>query len=202
LIGLWVSTWILFSAPAEASILVKSIWVFTAHAFARSLFSTLLGVSNVVYMVRAFNNEQAYIKINSIGSLIVVSFTVVFNLVFPMLQAEIIFDAQGWSRMVGFIAIPMTIIGMMRFIFIKEDKNIDAHAAKVNFKDVIAVLKHNKYIYLVAFAIFAQAVFVGKGLASYYYIYVVGNLAVFGPISLVGVFAMFSLLFYPALLKK
>ena len=79
-----------------------------------------MNAAGTPYMVRAFNNEQAYIKLNSIGGLITTFGVIIFNVIFPMFYAKIIFDASGWGKLVGTIAIPLCIIGLLRFFFIPE----------------------------------------------------------------------------------
>jgi Na+/melibiose symporter-like transporter len=202
LIGLWVTTWLSFSVPAEAAIVVKSVWVVLAYTFTQSIFLTFLNASDTVYMVRAFNNEQAYIKLSSFGGLITTTCVVIFNVISPMLQARVLYNAAGWSRMVLFISMPMAIIGMMRFIFIKEDKTVDTNTEKVNLKNILAVLRHNKNIYPIAFAWFSYNLFGNMGIVGYYFIYIVGSLEISGVMTVFAAIAMLTLPLFPALLKK
>ncbi len=203
ILGLWLTTWLLFSVPEGASMVVKCVWIFIAYAMAQSVFATLLNANQNVYMVRAFRTEESYVKLNSLGGLIVTIGVMIFNVIFPIFEAKIIYSASGWSRLIGFIAVPLAIIGMMRFLFIKEREDVVIDKVeKVNLKDVAAVLKNNKYIYLVAVILFISAVSGSMGIGNYYFLYIVGNVEISGVMGLFGVLAMVTMAFYPKLMKK
>lgn len=206
IIGLWLATWLVFSVPENAVLPVKCIWIFVCYAMAQSVFTTFLNANVMVYMVRAFNSEKAYVTLNSIGGLIVTFGVVVFNIIFPMFEAKIISSASGWSRLVLAMAVPLAILGLLRFLFIKEDKNVDALPGElvetVNFKDVIVVLKTNKYIYIVAFLLFVNAIISSMGITNYYFLYIVNNVGLMGVMSLLSIFPMITMLLYPLILKK
>lgn len=202
-IGLWLTTWLLFSAPEGATTTVKYVWVFVCYVMSQTIFTTLLNANQTVYMVRAFKGEQQYVFLNSIGGLITTFGVIVFNVVFPIFEAKIIYSAPGWSKLIGAIAIPLTIIGLMRFFFVKEDEAAEAvESEKIKRSDIMLVLKNNKQIYVVAMMMFISAVLASLGVSNYYYLYVVKNVEISGVMSLLGVAAMISLVFYPMIMKK
>lgn len=105
------------------------------------------------------------------------------------------------------IAIPLALIGMMRFIFIKETvdvdaKNEDGTKEKVNFGDVKKVLTKNPYIYIVALILFVSNFVTNMGVNVYYFTYVAENLDLFGMISAVQILAIPAVIVFPALIKK
>lgn len=203
ILGLWLFTWLLFTVPASLSTPVKCAWIFICYALCQSVFRTFLTAAGTPYMVRAFNNEQKYVKISSLGGLLTTCVIMVFNVITPMLYANIISDAAGWSRLIGFFAIPMTIIGMLRFFFIPEKYVVeDTKEQRATFKEVLSLLKGNKYIYIIAILQIAVGMAGSLGVAGYYFLYIVGNVAISGVISLFSIVAMLSLIFYPMLLKK
>lgn len=150
IIGLWVATWAVFSVPTSLSTVAKCVWVVVAYTMAQSVFNTLLNANNTAYMVRAFNSQQTYVKLSSIGGLVTVAGVAVFNVVFPTMMANAGTDAGKWSHMILMLAAPLAIIGILRFFFVPEKYDVDAGSASVNFKEVITLLKTNKYIYFVA----------------------------------------------------
>lgn len=203
ILGLWLTTWLLFSVPENASNLLKGVWIFVTYSAAQSIFTTLLNANQNVYMVRSFRSEKQYVTLNSIGGLITTFGVIIFNVIFPIFEAKIIYSASGWSQLIGFIAIPLTILGMMRFLFVKE-KVVHEEVAKeiIVFKDMLDVLKHNKYIYIVAMITLLGATQASMGISNYYFLYIVGNVEISGVMSLFGVVAMLTLAFYPLIMKK
>lgn len=201
-LGTWLTTWMLFSVPQSLTMVVKCIWVFVAYTLCQTIFRSLLQAAGNAYLVRAFNNDIKYIKINSWGGIITTFTVVAFNVIFPMFYSRILSDAPGWSRLVGAIAIPMAIIGMMRFIFVPEKYNVDVSHEHVTFKDIIRLFKVNHNIWPVSFLNFIMTLSMGMGVGSYYFLYIVKDLAISGTISLFGMVAMFSMIAYPFILKK
>lgn len=202
IIGLWVTTWLLFSVPASATIMVKSIWVVVCYTLCQSVFKSFLSISGTPYMVRAFNNEQKYIKLNSWGGLLTTAIIMIFNIVSPMLYAPIVNNAAGWSRLVLFLAIPCAIIGMLRFFFVPERYQVEVTTEKVRLKDVITVLKTNHNIYPVAVMTLVTTMMGAMPVTSYYFLYIVKDLAISGVLSFFQIIAMLTLIFYPMILKK
>lgn len=202
-IGVWIMTWLLFSVPTEFSMAAKCVWIGVCYTLAQSVFLTLKNAAGNVYMVRAFNNTQKYIKLNSIGGFVSVGMVVVFNVMFPMFYGKVVDDAAGWSRLIGFIAIPMIMIGMLRFFVVKEEYDVDVQSEeKLHFKDVIEVLKTNKYVYIIGLIILISNIVSGANVASYYFLYIVGNIEISGVLSIFGFVAMLGMLFFPLILKK
>ncbi len=202
-LGLWFTTWLMFSVPDSFSTLAKSIWVVVCYTLCQSIFRTFLNASGTAYMVRAFNDEKKYIKLNSYGGLIVTVCVAIFNVVFPGMQAKVLISASGWSRLVACIALPLGIIGMMRFIFVPEKYDVESSENKqVKLRDAITLLKTNKNLYPVCALYFVSALAGGISVGSYYYIYIVKNLEIMGPMSIVTFLAMPTMLLYPLLMKK
>lgn len=202
-IGLWLTTWLSFSVPGGASTTVQAAWVFIFYTLSQSIFNTLLSANGTTYMVRAFNDQKQFATLMSVGGLLTTVVIILFNTIFPIFEAQILYSSTGWSKLVLFIAIPMTIIGLMRFIFIKETVVIEADSTeKVSLKDIKKVLTTNKYIYQVALIFLIVSMTGSVNIANYYFIYVIGNVGLAGIMGLFSVLAMLTLLLYPFLLKK
>ena len=202
ILGLWLTTWLLFSVPTGWSTVVKSVYVVICYTLCQSVFKTFMTAGNTPYMVRAFNNEQKYVKLNSWGGMVTTSCVMVFNVIFPMFYANIIYDPAGWSSLVGFIAVPLAIIGILRFFFIPEKYVVeDQERPKTSAKDVVTLLKSNKYIYPIAILQFVIGIGSNISVSSYYYQYIVGDVSISGIMSLFSIIAMLSLIFYPMILR-
>lgn len=202
IIGLWLTTWLMFSVPIEFSTTAKCIWIFACYTLCQSVFRTFLNAAGNPYMVRAFNSEQKYIQLSSIGGIITTAAVVGFNVIFPMFYAKVIFDASGWSNLIRTIAIPLVIIGLLRFFFIPEKYNVDTEEQKTTLKDVVQLLKTNHNIYPVAVVQLIIQISSNMAVTSYYFLYIVKNVEISGVLSFIGIFAMVTMVFYPMLLKK
>ena len=72
-------------------------------------------------------------------------------------MAKVATSASGWSKLILMIAVPLTAIGVLRMIFVKEKYKVDAEQAdgeKLKVKDIGVVLKTNKYILIIALMTF------------------------------------------------
>lgn len=207
IIGLWLCTWLMFSCPPAFGTVAKSAWVLCMYALVNSVFYTFLNANNTVYMVRAFRYEEQFVALNSYGSIISMLGVVVFNVFFPMAMGRMATSASGWSLLIAMIAIPLAIIGLMRFIFIKETvdvdaKNEDGTKEKIQFSDVKKILTKNPYIYIVALVLFINNFVTNMGVNVYYFTYVAKNLDIFGIISAIQIIGIPVVVVFPALIKK
>ena len=202
IIGVWLCTWLLYSAPAEAGTTVKAIWVLTMYIFVNAVFTTLLHASGNPYMVRAFGKNEQRVKLASFGGIIIMIASIVINMLFPMAMARVATSAAGWSKMIAMFAVPLAVIGILRFFFVKETEKVETNSEKVTLKDVFAVLRKNKYVYMVVGLQLIYSLVTGTGVAVYYYTYVVKNLEVMGIISAASVIVVPVMAFFPLILKK
>lgn len=90
IIGLWITTWLLFSVPASMTETMKCAWIFICYTLCQSVFKTFLSAAGTPYMVRAFNNDQKYVKLSSWGGLLTTCVVIVFNVIFPMFYGGVV----------------------------------------------------------------------------------------------------------------
>ncbi|MEH7492602.1 MFS transporter [Neobacillus niacini] len=203
ILGVWLCTWLLFSTPGDASLVMKSIWVFVMYSCVNAIFITLLSANNNAYMVRAFSTQDQMVKIASFGGVIITVGAMVVNISFPILMGTLATSPQGWSTMVAIYAIPLAIIGIFRFLFVKETNLVDVAASeKITMKDVITVLKSNPYIYIICIMQFVSSLVTNMGIATYFYTYVVGNVASMSVVMAFSIVVLPLLFFMPMFLKK
>ncbi|RHR33038.1 MFS transporter [Clostridium sp. AF19-22AC] len=202
ILGVWICTWLLYSAPAQAGTVVKCIWIFVMYIFVNSIFTTLLNANGNAYMVRAFGTNEQRVKLASFGGIIIMVASILINMIFPVAMSRIAVSPSGWSKMVAMFAVPLGVIGIMRFLFVKETEKVDTVSEKVRFKDVLIVLKENKYVYMVALLQLVYSIVTGTGVATYYYTYIVKNLEIMGFVSAASVFVVPLMIFFPLMLKK
>ena len=203
IIGVWLCTWLMFSAPAEASTVVKSIWVLSMYIFVNAIFSTLLNASGNPYMIRAIGSNEERIEIASFGGIVVMIASIIINITFPIAMSRIATSPAGWSRMIALFAVPLGLIGILRFFLVKETVKVDeVGEERVKFADVITVLKKNPYVYMIAALQLIYSLVNGTGVMSYFYTYVVGNVEIMGIVNSVVVIVLPVLFFFPLIMKK
>lgn len=207
IIGVWVCTWLMFSCPPAWGTVAKSAWVLCMYALVNSVFYTFLSANTTVYMVRAFPYEEQYVAISSYGSIISMLGVVAFNIAFPACVDAIATSASGWSFLIAIFAVPLALIGLMRFIFIPETVEVDAvnekgEKEKISFRDVKKVLTKNPYIYIVALILFVCNFVTNMGVNVYYFTYVAHNLTLYSLVSATQILAIPAVMFFPAIIKK
>lgn len=207
IIGMWASIWLMFTCPPSLSVVAKAIWVVCMYALVNSVFYTFLQASNTVYMCRAFKYQEQYVKLSSSGAILSMVCVAAFNIAIPSLVERFGTSASGWSFLMACIAIPLAIIGIMRFLFIKETVEVDVKASegtaeKVTLRDVKTVLTRNPYIWIVALVLLVCNLVTNMGVNTYYFTYVVHNLGLLGLISGVQILAIPVMIFVPGILKK
>jgi Na+/melibiose symporter-like transporter len=202
ILGAWLCTWLLYSVPENASLVIKCIWVVSMYTCVQSICVTLLSACQNPYMIRAFKTNGQRVKIASLGGLVVMFASIAVSIAFPILMNRIAVSPAGWSRLVTMLALPLGLLGMLRFVFVKETIQVEETKERVLLKDVVTLLKHNPYIYMVAFNWLIYSLVTGMGIAQFFYSYVVGNIELMG---MTGAFAMLGLplmFFFPLIMKK
>lgn len=205
IIGVWVCTMLLFYTPTGWSTIVKCIWVFVMYTMVFSVFSTLLFSAQTPYMIRAFDdNPQKIAKVGALGGIVIMVVAMVVSVSFPVLMGKMATSPQGWRTLITIYALPLMVIGMFRFILVKENPEIDLAAgeSKVKVSDIITCLRKNKYVWMFAGMVGAYTVTTGFGAASYYFTYVVGDISMMGVITMLGVVTLPVMFVFPTLMKK
>lgn len=207
IIGMWVSIWLMFTCPPSFSVVAKAAWVLCMYALVNSVFYTFLQANTTVYMCRAFRYQEQYVMLSSTGAILSMVCVAAFNIAVPSLVAKYGTSTSGWSFLMACIAIPMAIIGIMRFLFIKETVNVDVksqegNAEKVSFRDVKTVLFKNPYVWIIALIMFVSSFVTNMGVNAYYFTYVVHDLGMLGLVSAVQLLGIPVMILVPAILKK
>lgn len=203
IIGLWIATLAMFFCPASWSTALKCVWLFIMYAFANSVFMTFLNANQTVYMVRSFSDPKNYVALSTYGGLVPMIVVVIFNIVFPILVGAMATTQSGWILLIAIFALPMTLIGLLRFFAVKETNNVDQKSTeKLSMKDVFLVLKKNPYIYIIALATFIMNLITNMGVNTFYFTDIVGNIGLMGALSAVQMIAIPMMLVIPTILKR
>ena len=101
-------------------------------------------------------------------------------------------------------AIPLTLIGLLRFIFVKEDPSIDAGSAskKINIKEVFTMFRENKYAWAYAGITGLYNLCVGMSVSTFYFKYIVGDVAKLSLVNSLSILMLPVMFVFPKLMKK
>ena len=186
------------------SVFFKCAWIFCMYTLVFSVFTTLRQAAATPYTVRAFSNDQALItKVSSYGGIITMAGSMVVSMLFPVVMVRLATSAGGWAKTVAIFMIPLTLIGILRFIFIREDPSIDAgqRHQKVPVKEIFAMLKVNKYVWLYAGIMLFYNISTSLGVTTYYFRWVVGSMDMMAMTSALGIVVIPLMFVFPMIIR-
>lgn len=205
ILGVWICTILMFYTPEGWSTGLKNAWVFFMYTFTFGVFNTMRGAANQPYMVRAFGGNRTLLgKLGSYGGFVTMVGSMIVSMSFPVLMAKMATSAAGWRTLITIYGVPMLLLGLPRFLFVKEDPSIDAGLQhdKVTLKEIFTMLKSNKYVWFYAGVMMLYNIITSLGVTAYYFQYVVGNTAIQGVLSAFSIMILPLMFFMPSLLKK
>ena len=204
-VGMTVCATLIFATPSGWNDTLKIVWVFCMYTFLFGVFNTFRSTANVPYLFRAFDNNRTLIgKVSSYGGIVTTMGSMVVSLTFPKLMANLATSDGGWTTLILIYMIPLTVLGLLRFIFVKENPAIDAQQVKdkVNFKDIWTMVKKNGYAWLYLLIMFFFQTIQSIGALSYYFKYIVGDVGAAGLLSIMSFVLLPTMFLFPVLLKK
>lgn len=204
IIALWLVTWALFSCPEGWSTVVKCVWVFVMYTLVNSIFATFLISNQTPYMLRAFDTQEKIVKVNSYGGIVVTIGCAVVSMLFPQLMATMATSSAGWSKLVGIFALPLAVLGILRFLTVKETVQLedDAEESKVSFSDIFELLKTNKHIYIVVGISFFYNFVLNINAYTYYFKYIGGGIDRYTVLAALSMPLLIVMFIFPVLMQK
>lgn len=205
IIGITLCSMGLFAASPAWSQTVKCAWIFIMYTLVFSIFTTLRGAAGTPYTIRAFSNNQVLItKVASYGGVITMGASIGISIAFPIVMSKLATSASGWTKTIAIFVIPLTLIGVLRLIFIKEDPSVDAgqQHQKVSLKEIFAMLKINKYVWLFACIMLCYNITTALGVGTYYFKWVIGNTALLSLVSAFSIVTLPLMFGFPIIMRK
>ncbi len=205
ILGMTLCTILLFSASPAWSTVMKYVWVGSVYVMVFAVFQSLRATAMNAYQIRAFSNNSALLtKVSSYGGVITMVGSMLVSTTFPMVMAKLATSSGGWTTTLAIYMIPLTLIGVLRFIFVKEDTTVDAGKAyeKINVKDIFQMFAKNPYVWVYAGMLLAFNISTSLGGASYYFKWVVGNEGLAGIVSIFSFILVPLMLVFPVIAKK
>ncbi len=205
LLGVWICTYAMFAASDKWSLVGKSVWLFIMYTLIFSVFTTLLNAAETPYVIRAFKTQMGVVKATSYSGIIVTMGSMIVSISLPIFIGSMGSTAAGWRKMVGMYAIPLVLIGMIRFLVVKEDTSVAEESKteeKVGIKEILQVITSNKYVWLMSIIFMVPTLLTSLSANTYYFTWVVGDIEKMSILSMLGMVGLVLILFFPALMKK
>lgn len=190
LIFIGIFTIMLFAAPKSGT-LTQSIYLAVMYILVQAVFVTLFHTADRVYLLHAFPEEKERNNVFGVSSVVGQLVSITVGVIIPIFIAKAGTDHAEWIKAVAIVVIPTTIIGMVRFFFIKEvkadmssevlpkDEKEKKKATKVGLKDGARAIMQNPYILILSLAIFIIVISSGflNSAQTYYFQYIVGDMS-------------------------
>jgi len=202
LIGAWLFTVLMFSAP-QMSVNASLIYLFVMYSIINAVFVTLLNCNEAVYLSNALEDRSKSVTVVAVAGLISLVITIIANIMIPQMIENMDQSGGSWTGIALTLAIPFTLIGLIRFAVIKEIRKSDASASqKIPVKDLLYLLAHNKYIMIISVLILLGNIGTGMNVGSYYFKYIMGDLGLASLASLGMLSIVIAMIVVPILSKK
>ncbi|WP_103063950.1 MFS transporter [Actinomyces qiguomingii] len=203
MLGLWISIWALFSIPAGLPLGAKAALLFVLYTLVNSVFATLAHANQTLYTALAFPTRVAIGRVSAFSGMFISVGVVVISVIIPQGLAWAGKDPGRWSTFILALAVPMAVLGMMRFVFVKESVVQSADTAeKVTFREIFAALRDNKWIWIIFVLGVLQNLLLNVGAAAYYFRYIVGDIGLQSWISLASLLVIPAVMAIPPLMKR
>ncbi len=204
LLGAWFSVIMIFVTPVSWGDTAKLAWVVTWYTLSSAVFYTFLNAGEGVFLLRAFNRDQI-VKISSQGAIATSLLGFACGIFIPQMGNAAGKDPAAWIRTAITVAIPLTLLGLCRMIFVKEENDtVDTveEKAKTDLRDIAKMLTKNRYWVTYCIINLISNIVTNMGVGVYYADKVLGNLGVQSLFAGVSALAVFALVLLPKLLKK
>lgn len=213
LIPTWILTVMLFSTPESMGITGKAIYFFVIYLLINAVTVTFLSSSEAVYLARSTTDEGLRAKALTVAGIMATLFPTAVSIILPILMATWGTQPGGWTKIMLVFGVPFTIVGLIRFFCIKEidaaETQLETKEGKkeqeaISFKDSMKSIAGNKYLFILSAAVLLCAVNNGMNMTtgSYYFQYIVGDLAAMSTIGMLGLLTPFVLILFPIAVRK
>lgn len=207
IVFVWLLTILMYSTP-EIGTTGKAIFVFIMYTLINSICATFLNGGDAVYLARSIRSEKNRVSIMSFNGGIIMVFSIIMSMLLPQLIAGLGATKTGWTIIAMIIGIPLGIIGMFRFIFVKEvaaeEPKQRSVQEKIPLKTSLTCIAKNKYIWILAgMSLVVQlATNIGSAVNTYYFKYMMGDIGLASLVSLSSMLTPLIMLVFPVLSRK
>lgn len=204
----WLCIGLLFTAPNLGDT-GNLIYLFVMYTLANSIFGTFYFCSEAPYMANALEDSGKSLGLIAFSGIISTVGGLAGGIFVPLVIGAAGSDPAAWSRMTWMMAVPLALIGCFRFLLVKE-LNVSQAASpeesgeKKSLKEILKLLVHNKYIFMVAALVLISYLSTGltNAVATYYNKYIIGNVEAGSLLALAMLPLIAVMVLVPVLAKK
>lgn len=203
LIGYVVCLILLFGAP-QMGITETYIYVFVMYTLINAVFLTFLNCNDVVYMANVIDRPEDSVTLSAVCGFVSMVAAIIAGVAIPQLVKTFGTSRHGWFVFSAAVSIPCAVLGMIRFVLIKEKHQTNTAQKKVSFKEMFQTIISNKYILLFSLIIlvnYAGSTF-QQNSETYYAQYIFGDVGTRSILSLAAFGMMLAMAIVPVLTKK
>lgn len=204
IIGYWISIVLMYSAPKMGAT-GSCVWLFVTYSMINSVFMTLINCSDPVYLSNSLDDSQQSVSVLAFAGFISLFFTMAASMILPQMVKTMGTTREGWMKMSLILAVPFTLLSLVRILVIKEKKNAQAAAAQqMSLKDMLKLLFSNKYILIFALIILISNIGSNSYATAqtYYYTWILGDIGIGSIMSLSMLPIIIVIMIMPVLSKK
>lgn len=208
IVFVWLFTILLFSTPNMGTA-AQAAYVFIMYTLLNSICATFLNGGDAVYLARSIRSEKNRVSIMSFNGGIVMVCSIVMGIVLPQLVATLGTTKIGWTKMALFLGIPLALIGMLRFVFVKEVVTEQVEKTEKKKENIplatsVKCIFKNKYVWILSGMSFVVqlATNTGSAVNTYYFKYIMNNIGLASVVSLSTMITPFVMLVFPVLSRK
>lgn len=202
-VGLWVFTGVTFSTPGDWPMWSKLIWLIVSYIVVTSVFDPLFSGAGLLYMARALPSREVYAKAAGRGGVLSGITAIAISAAVPVVLNASGKSPEGWSMTVWLFAIPLAVLGLLRFFTIPEKyKTENADLPKVSLRDIWGALKSNRWLWVLMLIQLAGSIAGNIGAAAYYFRYVVGDLSLAAVLAPLGILILPLVLLLPRMIRR
>lgn len=206
LIGYWLTIVAMFAAP-QMGVTASVIYLFVMYTLCNSVFYTLFSCANAVYLANSLDNPDYSLPVLSFNGIITMVFSMVAAIAMPQVVSIFCQTRTDWAIVSVVLAIPCTLVGLIRFAVVKERKDIISARAvneKITVKGMVSLLVHNKYVLMFAVVLlFANiGTAASQAVGTYFALYVLGDVGFGSILSMTMLSAIIGMMVTPAIAKK
>lgn len=199
----WVAGVLTFSVPGAIGDTGKYVWVFASYTLLTGLFMPLFDANNPLFTARVFPRRAQYSDITVKSGLMMLIFGIIVAVGMPSAVEAAGKDPAVWSLVAVCFAVPCTFIGLIRFWSFHESPDaMEVTAEGVRITDILRVLRTNPYIWAVSAIGLVASISSNIASGTYYFRYIVGNMALLGIVGISFVVMIPVVIFLPQLARR
>ena len=204
---MWLFTVLLFTVPNFGTV-GKCVYIFIMYAIVNSVCSTFVMAADPVFLGRTIRNDKNKMSLTSFQGAFIMIASIAASIIIPQLISFIGTEKSGWTIIALLFAVPLTIVGSLRMLMVKELASVDELnrqiGGKLSLKESLKALAKNKMVFILGILVILTQtnVAVTQAVTNYYFKWIFGDVGLASLVGAANVATPIVLAFVPALSRK